>query len=1555
MLALNSRGEELTQQQTDFFQNSKMRDDQGRLQVMYRGGNDDFTVFDRRKSKGSNLYGRGFYFTADERMAQTYGNARSFYLNIENPLSPGQNKITKAQMRAFLKAVAEDEDYGLENYGYGATVESVLRDVYGKGDFEMLQDVNATAVGDLVAAVELFNDVNGTDYDGIILPTETVTFRSNQAKNIDNDTPTDNPDIRYSSAAEAESLKTLQAENKRLQKQVEELKAQMKLTDRSKATFRSGDVKKAARELIGSNNSVMSTEEVAEKLTPIYKFIAEGGADGDELTYSGLMDRVAPLARELADSATIMRSPDYESYKALKDYLKSTKIAVSQADRADVNNGDYESFRKSMFGTMTLSTTGVPVDAAYAELQEIMGKGYFPEDITHPADQIERIAYVMDCIRPAAENPYSLDMAEATGYIANEIIDSYFAVRETPPTFADKAKADKNAALAKQKAQMQEAKAEALERAARQRDAALRKAKQHFKEVNDARRERKAEAADRVKLLKVAKRLKKIKTTAANRALLNEILKNLDTVSVNITGKTLNNLAELREWYEQQAESPDFISSPAIEEKLKRLYTMKIGDMNIEQVRELTDVLRGIENGIRNQGRMISVINGKTVYRYGARDAYMMGLDTINDISNSAGTKKNLRDWFVTNELTPERFMHRITGYNEDDPLYLATKALSEGQRIMFDYQRRAQKMFQRFMDDRKFMNSVRGKKAEKIEVAGMKDGETVKATITPDMRMSLYLHSLNDQNLRHAATGGVTIPDAELLSKGKVAEAYARGVTIKMTPSNIRRIADGMSAKERAYAEAAHKYFNTMSPDEINAVSEALVGWSIAGVENYFPINTDSRFSKREFETLQKDGTIEGMGFLKERVNAANPMMLRGLTDVLNQSISMNSKYVGLAVPVRNFNMLWNTTKTAVGEDGTAERFAGSVQEAIEKKWGTRATSYVEKLMTDVQSAGQPSEELDKFFGKLRSNYAGAVLSLNASVAIKQAASYPTAAATLGWGPLAKAMTKMGPVDLELINKYTPLLWYRSLGYSSQELGDIASRKDSLMNRLMSAKVTIKGYDVAPLNWIQAVDLLTTRKLWKASEIYVQQYNKDLTRGSEEYYQAVAEIYNRVIEETQPNYTTLQRPQILRSDSTLTQATVTFKTQPFQNFNIVYDAIANMEAKKRAYNNVGTAESKAAYTEAKKNAGNAVSSQIVSAVVFSAMTAVASLVMRRFKKRYSDDDGELTKKSVIARFAKDLVGNFAGMFVGGTEAVDFANSLIFGDTYYGPDAINISAASDAATAIINFSNYAQSVAEDAINGEGVDLQKMRIKMTGAAEDISKLFGVPVENVNNIFESAFKTSAEAAGGKYLGQYAYLMLTEDMKSKASDFYKNLYDAYRNDADAYANLYDNMIEDGFDPDKIKNYFEKQMKKAENVESVGDLSERYLAPGQKKAYDDAMKTLTADNVYGSLPKEKRDSVDSFVFDYAADNSAWDKTTEKFDGYKSVGLDEVDLLEFLCCRSYQDEKNDSGKYGTYTNSEIEYAIRTMAGRDGSKLTKLQKNFLWTASGKNPDKIPEW
>lgn len=195
----DNQGRELTEAQREYFRDSKAVDSDGRLKVMYRGGTGDFTVFDRKKSSYSNLYGRGFYFTDSEAHAKQYGNARAFYLNITTPVSTTETTITRDQMRKFLKAVAANEDdFSFENYGYDATVSSVLKSVYGKSDFAMLYDVNQTAIGDMVAAVELFNKVNGTNYDGLILDTETVAFQPNQIKSVTNQNPTSDPDIRYS-------------------------------------------------------------------------------------------------------------------------------------------------------------------------------------------------------------------------------------------------------------------------------------------------------------------------------------------------------------------------------------------------------------------------------------------------------------------------------------------------------------------------------------------------------------------------------------------------------------------------------------------------------------------------------------------------------------------------------------------------------------------------------------------------------------------------------------------------------------------------------------------------------------------------------------------------------------------------------------------------------------------------------------------------------------------------------------------------------------------------------------------------------------------------------------------------------------------------------------------------------------------------------------------------------------------------------------------------------------------------------------------------------------
>ena len=194
----DSNGNQLSTEQQEYFKYSKVRDENGNLKVMYHGSPESFTVFDKKKAKSSGYYGKGFYFTDSDSHAKQYGNIYETYLNITNPLQDGTTDITKDQLRKFVEAIAENEDYGIDNYGYGATVDSVTDSVYGKSDFAMLMDINASCVGNMVETIELFNEVNGSDYNGIITPTETVAFYPEQVKSIDNTNPTDNPDMNLS-------------------------------------------------------------------------------------------------------------------------------------------------------------------------------------------------------------------------------------------------------------------------------------------------------------------------------------------------------------------------------------------------------------------------------------------------------------------------------------------------------------------------------------------------------------------------------------------------------------------------------------------------------------------------------------------------------------------------------------------------------------------------------------------------------------------------------------------------------------------------------------------------------------------------------------------------------------------------------------------------------------------------------------------------------------------------------------------------------------------------------------------------------------------------------------------------------------------------------------------------------------------------------------------------------------------------------------------------------------------------------------------------------------
>lgn len=412
---LDSDGRELTEAQREYFAESKVRDENGQLKVMYRGGNGDFTVFDRKKSSYSNLYGRGFYFTDSEAHAKQYGNARAFYLNITTPVSTTETTITRDQMRKFLKSVAANEDdFSFENYGYDATVSSVLKSVYGKSDFSMLYDVNQTAIGDMVAAVELFNKVNGTNYDGLILDTETVAFQSNQIKSVTNQSPTSDPDVRFSREL---SIDRLNEENDLLQQTIEGFRESGETSN----TVSEQDAEKVAKKIIKEYSGTIAADDISGDVRELSGMIARGDWDAAKAKATEISQGVINSA--LAESEGYAENA--ELYKEIKKTLRNENILISREASRDIP--DYNQWRKQYFGRLNVKIadgdTGVSgVDAVYERLS---GKypGIFKPGALAESDALLSIADALDKMRPELSNPHSYYMTEATEYCANELIN----------------------------------------------------------------------------------------------------------------------------------------------------------------------------------------------------------------------------------------------------------------------------------------------------------------------------------------------------------------------------------------------------------------------------------------------------------------------------------------------------------------------------------------------------------------------------------------------------------------------------------------------------------------------------------------------------------------------------------------------------------------------------------------------------------------------------------------------------------------------------------------------------------------------------------------------------------------------------------------------------------------------------------------------------------------------------------------------------------------------------------------------------------------------------
>lgn len=204
----DNQGRDLTKGQQEYFKDSKVRDENGRLKEVYHGTPYQFNTFNYDKlGENTSSLGAGFYFTDDIRTANEYkkevGNLKKVYLDIKKPLKYKETSITKDEYKKFINAI-NDETNGRFIEDYGSIEDALMEYDYGGDDIDLVSAARSASGLGYEKTFEILK--NSIGYDGIIAekgflnPNETiyVVFNANQIKNIDNLNPTENKDIRYS-------------------------------------------------------------------------------------------------------------------------------------------------------------------------------------------------------------------------------------------------------------------------------------------------------------------------------------------------------------------------------------------------------------------------------------------------------------------------------------------------------------------------------------------------------------------------------------------------------------------------------------------------------------------------------------------------------------------------------------------------------------------------------------------------------------------------------------------------------------------------------------------------------------------------------------------------------------------------------------------------------------------------------------------------------------------------------------------------------------------------------------------------------------------------------------------------------------------------------------------------------------------------------------------------------------------------------------------------------------------------------------------------------------
>lgn len=938
--------------------------------------------------------------------------------------------------------------------------------------------------------------------------------------------------------------------------------------------------------------------------------------------------------------------------------------------------------------------------------------------------------------------------------------------------------------------------------------------------------------------------------------------------------KALQAKIEDAKQYTREDESPSWTAY--VDGLNSRLAALKNGGMatlSSTELRGLRDIIDQTLHIVKIDNVVVGAQEDVMIDEFAeGANAELKDAKGISKKSGFFGKVSRALNSYKMNTMNIERMFERLGGYTHGGYLENIGKMLNDGQR----------KKTKILIEGSRFFDELTGPAHEKelyhythdlIDI-GLRDDSGKARKITHDQLAELALQLQNRQGVHHILHGGITLENMEAKLSGdaelaKLDKATVRAGQLTVTDSEgnkldaaalyrnedaerrnlLEEVDKHLTDYDRAWMEA-YKKANAQMSGYINETSMLLSGTKKATTENYIHINVDSDTNPEQNKGIRYDNSAANPSFLNHRVNSGKPVVLVGLVQQAMTNIENTAQYAGMAIPLRNAEKILNSMQ------GGKTLFR-----TIEDNWGTAARSYMNKALADLCEVKDSRQVGDGVFAKLRSYAAAAALNANVNVTLLQAASLPTSAAELGWGATGSAFVQFNKnlfdprnvgrflgadidssltkIEKRMAEHGDELLAYRLRGTGTGEMASANAQKgflgrshDAARNSENKAvRGVTKAADKVISLWtggITKMDEITVAACWQGSESYVKAHPEEFGAGAEvvnspEYWAAVNEKFQQVVEHTQPNYTTMQRTGFQRSGNAMTKALMMFSTQRQQNAQILTSAFEDyaaqgewVKARKAACKEHPGAESKAALEEAqnaKDQAGQrvwrAVSSQVVQTAVIAALGVGVKFGLHRWQD-LQDDNGDMTPWSVAADFVRQYIKSFGSNWTGVSEAMTAVDLVTSGFTST-RSTISMNGIEVLNDVVRKMGKVYRLEAKDTSEMTEKQLDAYNAQMKEAIVDMLGQFaaarGIPYANLKKQVQAVTGWMDTLAEHKETGEWNF----DSLPASATGQYDRLYNAYLNgdtvEAKAAMEKLDAMVEAG---SIQENKMYEQMKK-------------------------------------------------------------------------------------------------------------------------------------------------